>query len=327
LPKEKSDVRLVAHESKQGAEPAALRLSKTVRGGDQSIYTLLLPGVVPDPLKLSIHPTGEIQLKTQKAGRVARLNMHDLIERLLSGSLDDILALLLSPRLEREAVEGVLFVAGLPALFAGSPDKPLRDIDLSVDKLTAGLTRIRINDATKLGEAMSRLREDGLLPEQAMLLLAPETSDMQIGFVSLLDRPLDPIPTQVPLPEGFPFPKSMRALFYSLAKYGGILFTMPSESEIQEMARVIGLGDFVTGLTRLEEALNEPGVEHKLGQVAREIVQGFTRPLRKVARAKPLRPLNRPTRNRGGPMPPIGGWVRRRPRRRGHTAPLRHPVS
>ena len=322
MPKEKSDFRLVADEAKEGEDPAALRLTKTVRGADESTYTFLLPGVVPDPLKLTIHPAGEIQLKSRKAGLITRLNKEVLIQRLLSGSLDDTLARFLTPRLNREAAEGFLLGSELLPLGGAGTSAPLRDVDLSIGRFLDSLTKLQIEDATKIDKAIVRLREDGLLPEKTMLHLVTETTEEPIVFFSVLDRPLGKLPADIPIPNEFPFPKSFRALLNSLARYGGILFTMPSEAEIAEMAKVVGLGDLHAGLTRFVDALNEPDVGRHIGGVMGEIVEGLKGPIREVARAKPLRPLRSPKRTRERRAPPPGGWVRRRPRRRGHTAPL-----
>jgi hypothetical protein len=307
VPKEKSDFRLVADKAVEGGQPAALRLSKTVRGGDESTYILLLPGVVPDPLKLSIHPSGDVHLQSREAGLITRLDKDTLMQSLLSGSLDDTLARFLTPQLDHEAAEGFVLGPDLLALGLGGADRPLADVNLSIGQLVDGLTKIRIEDMTEVRDAIARLREDGLLPERTLLQLVTERSEKPIAFLNLMGRPLGERPVSVPVPEGFPFPKSFRALLDSLARYGGVLFTLPSEDEIAEMAKVVGLGELLAGLNRFAEVLNTPRVEENVGRVLGEIVEGAEVPLRQVARSKPVRPLRTPRRKGTIRAPPPGG--------------------
>jgi hypothetical protein len=233
VPKEKSDLRLVAAAAKPGEEAATLRLTKTVRGGDDSTYTILLPGVVPDPLKISIHPNGEIQLKTRGAGLITRLNKEVLIGGLLSRSLDTIVARFLTPKLDGEPAEGfVLGSSPLLGLASRGAEEPLKDIDLSADSFLEGLTKVQIEGTSKLGEALSNLREYRLLPVKSVLLLVTESSEQPIVFLSLCDGPMGASRPDVQFPPEFPFPKSGLALMNSLAIFGGVLFTMPSESEL-----------------------------------------------------------------------------------------------
>ena len=47
MPEDKSDFCMVAKAPVEGAPPVGLRVSKIVRGKDESLYTFLLPGLVP----------------------------------------------------------------------------------------------------------------------------------------------------------------------------------------------------------------------------------------------------------------------------------------
>jgi hypothetical protein len=99
VPKDKSDTRIVVKGPGDGKPPEGLRITKTVRGKDASLYTFLLPGVDRDPLKVSIHPLGKIQLKLRGTGMITRLYKGALIEGLESGALDSTSEKFLRPRL------------------------------------------------------------------------------------------------------------------------------------------------------------------------------------------------------------------------------------
>jgi hypothetical protein len=315
---DKSDFRIVAKSPVAGLPPAGLRITKLVRGKDESMYTFLMPGVVPDPLKLSIHPTGEIQLKTRGVGLITRLNRDELVAGLKSGSLDAALAKFLAPNLEQDGAEGFVLLPDIIPTAIVQPGKPLEDHNLAVGEFFERMTKIQIDDSRELGRAIAVLRQDGLLPPKSAILLATDDSDSPIVFLSLLDAPLSAAPAK--LPEGLPMPKTMQALLDSLRLYGGILFTMPDESDLREMARVVGLGDLFDGLARFAAALDQPEVETKVREAMESITEGLAGPMRAVARARPLRPLHPPAPTEA--IPSARGWVRRRPRRRGHTAPL-----
>jgi hypothetical protein len=322
MPEDKSDFRIVGEEVVGGVPPPALRVLKTVRGRDESLYTFLLPGVVPDPLKLSIHPTGEIQLKSRRAGLITRIDREKLLRGLQPGEFDRAFAKFLSPSLMHEAAEG--FIAGPNAIPDSTPvlDQPLHDTNVTAGQLLAVLTKVQVDDISELPEVIAALREQGRLPSRATLHLVTRTSDKPIIFLSILDRPLEGVPDTFPIPEGFPFPRVFRALVDSLRLYGGLLFVMPDEADARELAKAAGMENLFDGLARFAEALDDPAVERDVGRVMGQIAVSFAGPIRRVVRAKPLRPLRTPTRTHPRPSPPPGGWLRRRPRRRGHTAPL-----
>jgi hypothetical protein len=323
VPEDKSDFRLVAKAPAAGGPPVGLRISKVVRGKDDSIYTFLLPGVVPNPLKLSVHPSGEIQLKAKGAGLIARLNKDVLIDGLKSGALDAALAAFLTPKLRQERAEGFVLRPDLLATTGLEPTKPLEDHDLELGRLLEGMTKVEIDDTRDIGRAIEVLRNEGLLPCKAMLQLATEGSDRPILFLSLLEKPLTGPPAT--LPEGLPMPKTMQAFLDSIREYGGILFTMPDESDIQAIAEAVGLGDLLAGLRRFADALDLPEVDVKVRSAIEGVITGFESPIGAVARAEPVRPLQKRRAPRERRQPPVGGWVRRRPRRRGHPAPLSNP--
>jgi hypothetical protein len=320
VPEDKSDFRMVAKAPVEGTPPVGLRVSKIVRGKDESLYTFLLPGLVPDPLKLSVHPWGEIQLKSKAAGLIARLDKARLIEGLKSGELDAAAAKLLTPRLARERAEGFIM---RPDMFQPSTvvqGQPLRDQNVSIEELLESMTKIQLDDTSQLPQAITMLREDGLLPTNAILQLVNESSEKSIVFLSV--GPPLPDGPPVSLPEGFPLRKTLLALVESLRKYGGLVFTMPDESDLKRMAEALGLGDLLGGIQRFAEALDHPDSEAKIMSAFEEILPGLAGPIRTIARAKPVRPLRAKRAPRVRRAAPPGGWVRRRPRRRGHTAPL-----
>jgi hypothetical protein len=320
VPEDKSDTRIVVKGPGDGEPPDGLRITKTVRGNDASLYTFLLPGIDPDPLKLSIHPFGEIQLKSRGAGLITRLDKGVLIEGLKSGALDSTLGKLLTPRLAHERAEGFILRPDMFPVSESKPDEPLKDVDMPLDAMLAGLTKIEIADTTELAKAMAVLREDGMLPPRTMLLLATEGADKPIVFVSALEKPLEG--ESLVLPEGSPMPKMMQAVLDSLREYGGILFTMPDEADLREMASLIGLGGLFDGIQRYASRLDEPGIEANVLSVMEQILPVLAGPIRTMARAKPVQPLRPKRPARVIREAPPGGWVRRRPRRRGHTAPL-----
>ena len=168
MPEDKSDTRIVAKGPDDGKPLEGLRITKTVRGKDASLYTFLLPGVDPDPLKLSIHPFGEIQLKSRGAGLIARLDKGVLIEGLKSGALDSTLGKFLTPRLAHERAEGFILRPDMFPISETKPDEPLQDVDMPLDAMLAGLTKIEIADTTELAKAIALLRQDGLLPPRTV---------------------------------------------------------------------------------------------------------------------------------------------------------------
>ncbi|MCI4338741.1 MAG: hypothetical protein L3J68_00200 [Thermoplasmata archaeon] len=287
--KDKSDFRIVANPPKDGSPPLGLRLTKTVRARDESLYVFMMPGLVPNPLKLSIHPTGDIHLEAKGVGRIARVDKETLIESLKSGTLDEPLARFLTPKLRREAAEGFLVPADLVPHTEVKTGEPLADADLSIGTLLESMTKVELDDTTQLSKAIGLLRADGRLPPKTMLMLTTEGSVRPIVFLSLLDAPLTSIPEK--LPEGLPFPKTLQGVADGLRKYGGILFTMPDESELREISKVIGLGDLFDGINRLTASLDEPTVEAKVRATWSQIEPAFAAPARAIARAKPLRPL------------------------------------
>jgi hypothetical protein len=291
-----------------------LRLTKTVRGRDESLYLFMLPGVVPNPLKLSIHPTGEIHLKAKRSGLIARLDRDVLIEKVKSGSLDAPLAKFLTPKLTQGAAEGFVIPPDLfpqPRVKAG---EPLLDVDFSMERLLEGMTKIELDNLADLPKALALLRSKGQLPPRTMLLLATESSDRPVMFVSLLSGPMTNAPDT--LPEGLPFPKTLRSVFDCLRSYGGLLLTMPDENELFELSKVIGLGGLFDAINRFATDLDEPAVAANVRTSVEGIVAGLSVPLRAVVRAKPLRPLN--SKGRSGSVSPrtrrTGRW--RRPRLR-----------
>jgi hypothetical protein len=320
VPENKSDFRLRTRRSTGGTPPLELRVSKTVRGSDDSVYTFFLPGMVPNPLKLSAHPFGEIQLKAKGAGLIARLDKDRLIAGLKSGAADSAISKFLNPKLPRARAEGMIMrankILGPPVL----PDAPLEDHDLDIERMLEAMIKVEIADVSKLGQAMSVLREDGLLPPRAMLLLEVDGSRAPIIFLSLLDEPLAGTPGELPV--GFPLQKTIRALLDSLRDLGGIVFTQPSEAELLELAGTVGLGDLSGGLRRIADQLDSPDVEARVTELMHELVRSLAGSIDVISRAAPVRPLERTRTPRQSRPPPKGGWVRPRPRRRGHTAPL-----
>jgi hypothetical protein len=297
MPEDKSDMRIVAKPVDPGSPPVGLRLAKTVRGRDESLYMFMLPGVVPNPLKLSIHPTGEIHLAAKGAGIITRLDADKLIESLKSGSLDSTLSNLLTPNLPREPAEGFVVPPELMPEPGVKEGEPLKDVDLSVERLLEGMTKIDLDDLSRLPEAITWLRQQGRLPLKATILFASKSSDRPTVFVSLLDGPAVTLPEKVP--DGLPFPKTLQALLDGLRNYGGLLLTMPDEAKLRNMAKVVGLGDLFEGLDRLSTSLDEPAVEAKLMERWKEIQPGIGGPARALSRAKPLRPLSSKGRSKG----------------------------
>jgi len=289
MSQDKSDTRLIAAVPAAGERPVGLRLTKTVRGRDDSLYLFMLPGTVPNPLKLSIHPTGEIQLKANDVGLITRLNKDTLIENLKSGALDDMVSRLLSPKLPREPGEGFLVPPGLIPQMQPKSDEPLKDVDFAVGEMLSGLTKVELDDLTELPLAIAWLREQGLLKPRGVLFLASATSDRPVVFINLLDRPAGGLPEK--LPDGFPFPKSMQSVLDGLRQYGGLIFTMPDEPELREIAKVIGLDGLFDGLDRLSASLDQPEVESKLRSSLDGFVPAIAGPVKAISKAKPLQPL------------------------------------
>jgi hypothetical protein len=289
MPEDKSDMRLVANRPAEGSPPAGLRLLKTVRGNDESLYLLMMPGVTPDPLKLSIHPTGDIHLKARGVGLIARIDRDALFENLKSGTLDATLAKFLTPKLRHEVAEGVIVPPDVFPFPEIKPGEALKDVDFSMDRLAERMTKIELDDLSELPKAIGWLRSEGHLPVRAMLFLASKGSDRPVVFASLMDS----VPKDLPerLPEGLPFPKSLQALFDRIRTYGGLLLVIPDEAELLEMARAVGLGDFVEGLNRLGASLGEPAVEAAVRATLEELVTGFQVPVEALVRARPIRPL------------------------------------
>lgn len=301
MPEDKSDFLLVGTIPLNGRKPVGLRVTKVVRGKDESLYTFLLPGTVPDPLKLSIHPTGEIQLKSKRAGLITRLDQEALFDGLASGELDVKIARFLAPKLDHEPGEGFVLSPDLVPTLRALPSEPLKDVEVPVDRLINGLTKVRIGDVSRLHEAIAILRKQNQLPPKATLQLVTESSDKPIVFLSLLERAIEGEP--VPIPEGTPFPKTLQAFLDSLRVYGGIVFTMPDEGELRELAKTLGLGDLFDGLSRFAYALDDPDVEQRVRKTVKEIAVGFRGAADRVYQARPLRPLGKTDGKRFGSPP------------------------
>jgi hypothetical protein len=296
MPEDKSDMRLVAKAPTEGSPPAGLRLMKTVRGRDESLYLLVMPGVVPNPLKLSIHPSGEIHLKAIGAEVIARVDRDQLFENLKSGVLDGPIAKFLNPKLPRVPADGFFVppdVFDVPKVKAG---EPLKDANVSMKRLFETMTKVELDKLSELPKAIQWLRAEGRLPQKGMLFLAPKGSDRPIVFVSLADAPWKHAPEK--LPEGLPYPKTFQALLDGLREHGGLLLTMPDENDLRELARMVGLGDFLDGLDWLSKRLDEPSIRTNVSESMEQIVASFVGPLEAVVRGEPLRPLKQSIRPR-----------------------------
>lgn len=291
MPEDKSDFRLVGAIPPDGSKPVGLRITKVVRGSDESLYTLLLPGVVPDPLKLSVHPGGEIQLKSWRAGLIARVDQGTITKSFQSGELDMAIAKFLTPKLEHEPAEGFLIGSDLIAVSPSLQNEPLQDRDLSIDQVLASLRKVQIDDVARLPEALGILRHEGLLHPKTVLQLVTENSDKPIHFLSLLEEPV--VGERVPIPEETPFRHTMLAMLDSLGTYGGIVFSMPDEGELRELAQIVGLGDIFEGISRFANALQEPDVERHVREVMDEIAAGFHGAVEKISQATTIEPLRK----------------------------------
>jgi len=260
------------------------RVMKVIRGSDSSTYLVPVPGLAPPSFKLSIHPSGEVHVKSRDAGLIAQGNLNRLPSALIDGTLDRLAASLLVRPMRQRALEGVIIpYHWLERLSQWSLTEELR-----VDEFLASAQPLQLGDSRHLSANLSLLRRGGYLGPLDMVLLSDRRPDSTLSFINIGFTPDVELP---PIHElrSLPLWRCLTLALGHVREYGGILVSIPEGRRLVRLADQLGLGDVARGFSTFDQLLDQPGHRAEIERRVRFLERDFVGPLAALAPRRPLR--------------------------------------
>ena len=261
-----------------------LRVMKTIRGSDSSTYLVPVPGLAPPGFKLSIHPSGDIHVKSRDDGLIAQGNLNRLPTALTDGTLDRLAASLLVRPKRQRALEGVIVpYRWLRRLAEWSGTEELR-----IDEFLTSVQPLELGDSRHLGTNLSLLRGTGYLGPLDIVLLSDRRPESTLSFINVGFAPDIELPPFSEL-RTLPLWRSLTLAFGHLREFGGILLSIPEGQRLVRIANQLGLGDVAKGFATFDQFLDQPGHRAEIENRIEYLQRDFVRPLSSLNPRRPLR--------------------------------------
>lgn len=289
MPKEKREFRIIpiATEANDGSAKGGLPVMRSVRARDGGEYLVPMPGILPPGLHLSIHPSGELHLKSRDHGVVARLDLKRLVAGIKLGGLDSVFSeLLREPRPGGKSVGTIIAHEFVNLVRQSGPTA-----ELPADRLVESMREVEIDDTRLIPDTLAWLRSEGFLTRGGSVLFRVGDDGRSSFFIDA-GGPAAAESLPVDLPPELPFAGTIRAAAQQLRNLGGIMITFPENDELERLADRAGLGDFLRGLRAFADdpslARFDADVRQNLEDLGLE--QMFGDSLKSIVARRPLRP-------------------------------------
>jgi len=243
-----------------------------------------LPGLAPPSFKLSIHPSGELHLKSRDEGLIARGSLNRLPSALTDGTFDRLAAsLIVRPRRQR-AVEGVI----VPYEWLKRLANWSGSVELRIDEFLRSVQPLALGDSRHLGPNISLLRTAGYLRPLDVVLLSDRRPESTLSFINLGYGVGKQLPTLADL-RSFPLWRSLALAIAQIQEFGGIFVIIPEGRRLVRIADRLGLGDVARGFSAIDQFLDQSGQKAQIQQRVECLERGFVRPLAALNPRRPLR--------------------------------------
>ncbi len=261
-----------------------LRVVKSVRGSDSSTYLVPLPGLAPPGFKLSMHPSGEIHVKSRDEGLIAKGSLSRLPDALTDGTFDRLAAsLIVRPRRQR-AVEGVI----IPHEWLMRLGEWSGSVELRIDQFLTSVQPLELGDSRHLGSNLSLLRMAGYLGLLDVILISDSRPDSTLAFINLglgMGKELARIPDL----KSLPLWRTLTLAVAQIQEFDGIFLMIPEGRRLVRMADRLGLGDIERGFSGIDQLLDRSGQNAEIEQRVKCLERGFVGPLAALNPRRPLR--------------------------------------
>lgn len=260
------------------------RVMKSIRGSDSSTYIVPVPGLAPPGFKLSLHPSGEIHVKSRDAGLIAQGNLKRLPTALTDGTFDRLAASLLVRPMRQRSLQGVAVpYHWLKRLGEWSGMEELR-----IDEFLTSVRPLELGDSRHLGPSLALLRSSGLLSPLDVVLLSDRRPESLLSFINVGFVPDIELPPFSEL-RTLPLWRSLTLAFGHLREFGGILLSIPEGQRLVRIANQLGLGDVAKGFATFDQFLDQPGHRAEIENRIEYLQRDFVRPLASLNLRRPLR--------------------------------------
>jgi hypothetical protein len=227
----------------------ALKLTRSASDG--STYLIPLPGLAPDGLHISQHPSGELHIRTPDRKVDARLDVMAIAAAALSGQLDESFAELLGPPPSGRAAEVTL----LPMSRVPPPDPNRRHETVPLEPYLGSGMVIVLDDTAEMAALIHALASDGTLRVGDCLRIDLSGSDDEISIFRYVGKvPIEGAAADVP-PQ---FARFHAAIMRGLRDYQGLFVTYTERVFSQLEKSMPGMKDFAAGLEKMETAAGGP---------------------------------------------------------------------
>lgn len=275
-----------------------LRVMKSIQGSDSSTYLVPAPGLALPGFKLSIHPSGEIHVKSRDAGLIAQGDLNRLPDAFTDGTVDRLAASLLVRPMRQRALEGVI----VPYHWLRRFGEWSGTEELRIDEFLTSVQPLELGDSRHLGPNLALLRRAGYLGPLDVVLLSDRRPESTLSFINVGFVPDIELPPISDL-RSLPLWRSLTLALAQIRGYGGILVSIPEGRRLARLANQFGLGDVARGFSSFDQLLDQPGYRSEIEQRVRFLERDFVRPL---ATLNPRRPLRVSTLRQKKP------WLRQR---------------
>ncbi len=285
---EPRDLSIVLPPPTRGGKSAKLRILKSVAARDSGSYVVIMPGIGPPGLHISLHPSGEIHLRARDTGSLARADLARLRKAVADGTLDAIFSRLLSTPKARRSLSGVILPAELTAKFGEGQ----ATTEIPMQEFLRSMKLVKLGDTRHLPKTLDWMRRSGHLRYRDTILLALDKPGGTLAFVDLQQgAPLDLPP--VTIPAGIPFRRTLTATLAQLRDFGGIFVRFPEGKELDRIAEKVGLGGLTKALSRLHDAAKEAGWQTQMEKRLAEVEQALRLVAREFAPPRAIRVTTR----------------------------------
>ncbi|HZY70537.1 MAG TPA: hypothetical protein VFF67_06140 [Thermoplasmata archaeon] len=253
---------------------------KTVEGSDRSQYLIPVPGIAPPGLRLSIHPSGTMHVKSRDHGVVARGKTGQFIASVEDGTLDRLVSTMLV-RPPRFRAAGCLVV---PHEWIAELARSSGSYEFRIDGFVESVRPVLLGDSRHVASDLRLLRHYGFLRQFDTLFVPDPRPDGTLVFFNVQGvKPVTIPPFEIS--HDLPFWRSFTLALSHVRRYGGVFVLIPEGKRLQRIADRLGFGDILRGFDFVDEPLKELGVNTELGAQVKAIEEGF---IPAVAGLKPL---------------------------------------
>lgn len=233
-----------------------LRILKAVDGSDSSSYLIPLPTIAPPGFKLSIHPSGEVHLKSRDLGTVSRgrIDFARLQLMALDGTFDRIFSGLITHPRRTRFLEGVL----IPFSWAKKVTNWSGPLDLEIDELIHSLIPLRFGDTRHISSHLATMRDTRLLQPFDMIFTSDGRADATLVFVNLC-KDARPPKLEIEIPNDIGFRRTLESSISQVRSYGGLFLAFPEGRRLKCLLERVGLRNLVEGFEELDHIAEQAG--------------------------------------------------------------------